>query len=40
MIKTVRELSSKGWSSNEISKKLLIDEHAITAYNQYEFNLD
>lgn len=29
IIKTVRELSNKGWSSGEISKKLLIDEHAV-----------
>ncbi len=29
IIKTVRELSKKGWSSNEISKKLLIDENSV-----------
>jgi len=29
MVRTVRELSRKGWSSNEIAKKLLIDENSI-----------
>jgi chromosome segregation ATPase len=29
MIKTVRELSRKGWSSNEISSKLMIDENSV-----------
>ncbi|HPK44510.1 MAG TPA: hypothetical protein PLV62_05985, partial [Spirochaetota bacterium] len=29
LIKTVRELSNKGWSSEEISNKLLIDENAV-----------
>ncbi|RPI96185.1 MAG: hypothetical protein EHM32_03830 [Spirochaetales bacterium] len=29
VIKTVRELSSRGWSSNDIAKKLLIDENSV-----------
>jgi hypothetical protein len=29
LIKTVRELSNKGWSSQEIANKLLIDENAV-----------
>lgn len=29
MIKTIRELSGKGWSSEEISKKLLLDENSV-----------
>ena len=29
IIKTVRELSNKGWSSDEISQKLLIDENSV-----------
>jgi DNA repair exonuclease SbcCD ATPase subunit len=29
VIKTVRDLSSKGWSSDEISRKLLIDENSV-----------
>ncbi len=28
-IKVVRELSSKGWSSGEISKKLMLDENSV-----------
>jgi len=29
MVKTIRELSDKGWSSNEISQKLLLDENSV-----------
>ena len=29
IIKTVRDLSSKGWDAGEISKKLLIDENSV-----------
>ena len=29
VIKTVRELSDKGWTSDEISRKLLIDENSV-----------
>lgn len=29
VIKTVRELSDKGWSSDEISRKLMMDENAV-----------
>jgi orotate phosphoribosyltransferase-like protein len=29
MVRTVRELSSKGWSSGEISKKLMLDENSV-----------
>jgi len=28
-IKVVRELSGKGWSSNEIAKKLMMDENSV-----------
>ena len=29
MINTIRELSSKGWSSDEIARKLLVDENSV-----------
>jgi len=29
VIKTVRELSSRGWNSTDIAKKLMIDENSV-----------